>query len=114
VTARVAISPLAYVYDGRECRGFVLARGRLGFEGFDRQERSLGLFKTAAQAANAVGRRGAERNGGRIMHVPVIPPAISNATDERAHPTLHYGNRPALRRATGRGSAAPTWHRKGK
>jgi hypothetical protein len=54
VTARVAISPLAYVYDGREMPGFVLARGRLGFEGFDRQERSLGLFKTAAQAANAV------------------------------------------------------------
>jgi hypothetical protein len=54
VTARVAISPLAYVTDGREAVGHVLARGRAGFEGFDRQEHSLGLFKTAAQAANAV------------------------------------------------------------
>jgi hypothetical protein len=54
VTARVAISPLAYVYDGREAVGHVLVRGRAGFEGFDRQERSLGLFKTAAEAANAV------------------------------------------------------------
>jgi hypothetical protein len=54
VTARVAISPLAYVYDGREAIGFVLARGRAGFEGFDREERSLGLFPTAPTAANAV------------------------------------------------------------
>jgi len=54
VTARVAISPLAYVCDGRACLGFVVSRGRSGFEAFDRQERSLGLFKTAAQAANAV------------------------------------------------------------
>jgi hypothetical protein len=46
--------PLVYVTAGREAIGFVLARGRSGFEGFDRQERSLGLFKTAAQAANAV------------------------------------------------------------
>jgi hypothetical protein len=54
VTARVAISPLAYVYDGREAIGFVLARGRAGFEGFDREERSLGLFPAAPTAANAV------------------------------------------------------------
>jgi hypothetical protein len=54
VTARVAISPLAYVYDRREAIGFVLARGRAGFEGFDREERSLGLFPTAPTAANAV------------------------------------------------------------
>jgi hypothetical protein len=47
-------APLAYVYDGRACLGFVLSRGRAGFEAFDREERSLGLFKTAAQAANAV------------------------------------------------------------
>jgi hypothetical protein len=31
VTARVAISPLAYVPDGREAVGHVLARGRAGF-----------------------------------------------------------------------------------
>jgi hypothetical protein len=38
VTVRVAIS---------------LARGRLGFEALDREERSLGLFPTAPTAANA-------------------------------------------------------------
>jgi hypothetical protein len=51
---KTTTAPLSYVYDGRECRGFVLARGRLGFEAFDRDEHSLGLFKMAAQAANAV------------------------------------------------------------
>jgi hypothetical protein len=65
VTARVAISPLAYVYDGREVVGHVLARGRSGFEGFDRQERSLGLFKTAAQAANAVFDAASSEEGAR-------------------------------------------------
>jgi hypothetical protein len=54
VTARVAISPLAYIYDGRECLGFVLSRGRAGFEAFDCEERSLGLYPAAPAAANAV------------------------------------------------------------
>jgi len=44
---------LSYVYDGREVRGFILARGRAGFEAFNREEISLGIFKTAAAAANA-------------------------------------------------------------
>jgi hypothetical protein len=51
---KTTTAPLSYIYDGRECRGFVLARGRLGFEAFDRKERSLGLFPTAPTAANAV------------------------------------------------------------
>jgi hypothetical protein len=49
----VRLSPLSYVYDGRICRGFVIARSS-GFEAFDSDERSLGVFKTAAAAANAV------------------------------------------------------------
>jgi hypothetical protein len=47
-------APMSYVYDGRECLGFVLSRGRAGFEAFDREERSLGLYPTAPAAANAV------------------------------------------------------------
>lgn len=31
-------SPLSYVYDGRDCLGFILTRGKLGFEAFDREE----------------------------------------------------------------------------
>lgn len=45
---------LAYVYDGKDCLGFVLARGRAGHEAFTREEVSLGIFKTPAAAANAV------------------------------------------------------------
>jgi len=51
---KTTTAPLSYIYDGRECLGFVLARGRAGFEAFDRQERSLGLYPAAPAAANAV------------------------------------------------------------
>jgi hypothetical protein len=50
----MSATPFAYVTDGRECIGFVLARGRLGHEALDRQQVSLGIFPTAAAAANAV------------------------------------------------------------
>jgi hypothetical protein len=49
-----AAAPLVSVYDGRECIGFVLGRGRTGFEAFSRSEISLGMFKTQAAAANTV------------------------------------------------------------
>jgi hypothetical protein len=42
------------LYDGRECLGFVLSRGRAGFEAFDSEERSLGLYPAAPAAASAV------------------------------------------------------------
>jgi hypothetical protein len=45
---------LVSVYSGRECVGFVLARGRLGFEAFDRDERSLGLFAEQQAAIAAI------------------------------------------------------------
>jgi len=47
-------APMSYIYDGRECLGFVLARGKLGFEAMDREEKSLGIFDTQRQAANAL------------------------------------------------------------
>jgi hypothetical protein len=34
------------VFDGRELAGFILSRGKLGFEAIDRDEKSLGLFPT--------------------------------------------------------------------
>jgi hypothetical protein len=48
-------TPLLSVYDGRECVGFILARGKLGFEAIDRDERSVGIFKTQREAAAALG-----------------------------------------------------------
>jgi hypothetical protein len=49
-----APSPLSYVYDGRECLGFVLARGKLGFEALDCEEHSLAIFSTQYEAAAAI------------------------------------------------------------
>jgi hypothetical protein len=53
-TARSATTPMVSVYDGRACLGFIFARGRAGYEALNREQRSLGLFKTAAVAANVV------------------------------------------------------------
>jgi hypothetical protein len=47
-------SPMSYVYDGKQCVGFIIARGKHGVEAFDRAESSLGFFKTLGEAANAV------------------------------------------------------------
>jgi hypothetical protein len=47
-------SLLVSVYDGRTCVGLILARGKSGFEAFDRDDKSLGLFKTQEAATNAI------------------------------------------------------------
>jgi hypothetical protein len=54
MSARPSITPLTYVHDSRDCLGFILARGKLGFEAIDRDERSLGFFQTQREAATAV------------------------------------------------------------
>jgi hypothetical protein len=53
MTARSATTPIS-VYDGRACLGFILARGRAGFEAFDSEERSLGVAGTQREAAAAI------------------------------------------------------------
>jgi hypothetical protein len=45
---------LLSVYDGRVCIGFVLPRGKLGFEAFDSRDHSQGLFGTQQDAAAAL------------------------------------------------------------
>jgi hypothetical protein len=42
------------VYNGQRCMGFVLARGKRGYEAFDTDEKSLGIFPTMQAAADAV------------------------------------------------------------
>jgi hypothetical protein len=54
MTARAAISPTKSIYDGQQCIGFVLDRGKTGVEAFDRELRSLGVFETTAEAAGMV------------------------------------------------------------
>ena len=45
---------MAYVADGGKCVGFVLRRGRTGYEAFDADEKSLGLFASESDAAEVV------------------------------------------------------------
>jgi hypothetical protein len=45
---------LVSVYEGRLCCGFILARGKTGFEAFDPNDKSLGIFETQRQAAHAL------------------------------------------------------------
>jgi hypothetical protein len=47
-------APLLSVYSGRTCVGFVLRRGKAGFEAFDVNERSLGLFPGQAEAIASI------------------------------------------------------------
>lgn len=47
-------TPMLSVYDGRECRGFIFARGKFGFEAFDTDQRSLGIFPNQKGAADAI------------------------------------------------------------
>jgi hypothetical protein len=41
-----SVAPMISVYDGRQCVGFVIERGRRGYEAFTAAEHSLGLFET--------------------------------------------------------------------
>jgi hypothetical protein len=51
---RPVTAPLVSVYDGQQCLGHVLARGKAGYEAFDRDDTSMGFFETQRQAANAL------------------------------------------------------------
>jgi hypothetical protein len=52
-------TPLVSIYSGRDCLGFVLARGPDGLEAFDRDEHSLGTFPSTKAAADAITARAA-------------------------------------------------------
>jgi hypothetical protein len=45
---------LISVYEGRQCIGFLLNRGRLGWEAFDANEQPIGVFDGQAAAAAAI------------------------------------------------------------
>jgi hypothetical protein len=52
--SRNSYPPVLSVYDGTLCRGHLLNRGVTGWEAFDADDRSVGLFKTPHEAANAL------------------------------------------------------------
>ena len=44
------------VYDGQRCLGHIILRGKRGFEAFDAENNSLGVFPSDHKAADAVTR----------------------------------------------------------
>jgi len=46
--------PMIGVYRGRDCVGFVFARGPQGYEAFDHEERPIGIFADEHAAAAAI------------------------------------------------------------
>jgi hypothetical protein len=54
MTASSKPAPLVSVYDGQQCIGFILARGRSGFEAFTADEKSLGTYTSQRDAAEVI------------------------------------------------------------
>ena len=40
-----------YVHNGKECVGHVIGRGPEGFQAYDRNDKPVGLYPTASEAA---------------------------------------------------------------
>jgi hypothetical protein len=57
MSSAAPVTSLLSVCDGQLCIGFVLNRGRYGFEAFDGDQQSLGIFPTQREAADAVAKR---------------------------------------------------------
>jgi hypothetical protein len=53
--------PMLSIYDGRQCVGFVLARGRAGYEAFNTDEKSLGTFASRDAAISKLTANGGAR-----------------------------------------------------
>jgi hypothetical protein len=49
-----ATTPMLSVYDDKTCIGFIVARGKTGFEAFNADQRPLGTFSTQREAADAI------------------------------------------------------------
>jgi hypothetical protein len=49
-------SIMVSVFDGRDCIGFVISRGKAGCEPFNADQKSIGLFSSEADAVAALWR----------------------------------------------------------
>ena len=52
-TTRPTTVAMVSVFEGRDFLGHVIGRGKLGFEAFDQEDKSLGVFPSMRDAANA-------------------------------------------------------------
>jgi hypothetical protein len=57
MSGAASVTPMTSVYAGQRCIGFIFKRGPQGFEAFDAEEHSLGIFSTQREAAHAVSQR---------------------------------------------------------
>jgi|EndMetStandDraft_8_1072994.scaffolds.fasta_scaffold190035_4 hypothetical protein len=48
------MTAMATLYVGQYCLGFILSRGKSGFEAFTADEKSIGTFPTQRAAADAI------------------------------------------------------------
>jgi hypothetical protein len=53
--------PMLSIYDGRDCVGFLISRGKQGVELFDRDQKSIGIFASQHEAIAAISEIGGER-----------------------------------------------------
>jgi hypothetical protein len=47
-------TPVVSVFDGRDCLGFILSKGKSGFLAITVDDRDLGLFDSQREAADAL------------------------------------------------------------
>jgi hypothetical protein len=92
-TPRTYTTSMRSVFDGRRCIGFVLPRGRSGWEAFDANDVSLGRFPTAKEAADCLWPRGA-----LVMSVVLTAERSSGAETAQGRRETERGHR-----ETGRG-----------
>ena len=62
-SASATTALLISVFDGRQCLGHVLGRGRAGFEAFSGEDVSLGLFANQKDAIAAINEATGKRLG---------------------------------------------------
>jgi hypothetical protein len=56
MSTRNVPSAWAAVYVGCQCIGHIIGRGAYGLEAFDRDDKSIGMFGSQSEAADALGR----------------------------------------------------------
>jgi hypothetical protein len=71
-------SAMLSVYEGQRCLGHIVKRGARGFEAFDLDDNSLGVFPTDHEAADAV-------HAAHVLRAALMGAVRDGVTSEIAH-----------------------------
>jgi hypothetical protein len=88
------------LHDGQRCLGFILARGKAGYEAFDHDEVSRGLFLTQQEVPWSCGfaSRRALAVAAPSMSAPSSPPPTTSASESEMDDAISFSQqRPRLR-----------------